>query len=479
MRTAVVDLRTALEACEKQRELICIRKEVEPYVELPSIMNAVGHQDRPCALLFENIKNYPNARAAAKFLGGPQRFGNYYGLATDFKTLKMHFLEALENPIAPRTVSGSPPKENIRLGPVDITEIIPPVKGALNVDSLYYQPVVVTKDPRTGVRNTGIYRAAVQGPGKLTVNARTDRHGGLQLTAARAHNLTVPAALIIGVEPAVWIAANAKVPYGYDELSYAGAIKGSPVDLVKCETIDLDVPANAEIIIEGEFRPPFELGVEGPWPEYLKYLGMQINPPIMHVTAVTFRTNPINYVSIPASGRGDEALGLPNQAQLLRLLREFASDFVVDAFLTPVTLLHHAIIKVKKSEPHHEGLQINVALTAFSFSPTLDTVTLVDEDINIHDLADIDWAISTRCNPAKQVHILPEGRTTQIVPIAGVRELDHEPIVKAKMIVDATIPWNYKTREISSGLTFFSKTTWLDVNLSDYLGASELDKLKR
>ncbi len=69
----------------------------------------------------------------------------------------------------------------------------------------------------------------------------------------------------------MWIAANAKVPYGYDELSYAGAIKGSPVDLIKCETVDFDVPANAEIIIEGELGPPFELGVEGPWPEYLRY----------------------------------------------------------------------------------------------------------------------------------------------------------------------------------------------------------------
>jgi 2,5-furandicarboxylate decarboxylase 1 len=185
MRTAVVDLRTALEACDKLGELIRVRKEVEPYVELPSILNAVGAQDRPCALLFENIKNYPHSRAAAKFLGGPQRFGNYYGLATDFKTLKMHFLEALEHPIPPRVVDNSAAKENIRRGPIDVTEIIAPVKGALNVDSLYYQPVVVTKDPRTGVRNTGIYRAAVQGPGKLTVNARTDRHGGLQLTSAR------------------------------------------------------------------------------------------------------------------------------------------------------------------------------------------------------------------------------------------------------------------------------------------------------
>jgi len=477
MKVDVIDLRTALTTCERLGELICIKKQVEPYVELPSIINAVGRQRQPCALLFENIKGYPQARAAAKFLGGPQRFGAFYGLPQDFPSLKRHFVEALEKPIPPRLIQSSACKENIVPAPLDITKIIPPVKGALDVDSLYYQPVVVTKDPKTGKRNTGIYRAAVQQTGQLTVNARTDRHGGLQLSMAKALNVPLQVALVIGAEPAVWIAASAKLPYGHDELSYAGAIKGSQVDLVKCETIDLEVPAHAEVIIEGEFRPPFEWGVEGPWPEYLKYLGMKINPPIMHITAVTYRNNPINYVSIPASGRGDEALGLPNQAQLLRLLREFAGDFVVDSFLTPVPLLHHAIVKVRKSEPHHEGLQINVALTAFSFSPTLDMVTIVDEDIDIHDLADVDWAICTRCNPAKQVHILPEGRTTQIVPIAGVRELDNEPIVKAKMIVDATIPWNYKTREISPGLTFFSKSRWLDINLPDYVDPKDRDKL--
>ncbi len=100
-------------------------------------MNADGRQDRPCALLFEKTKNYPHARAAAKFLGGPQRFGSYYGLATDFKTLEMHFLKALENPLAPRTIADSFVKQNIRLGAVDVTEIIPPVQGALNVGSLY------------------------------------------------------------------------------------------------------------------------------------------------------------------------------------------------------------------------------------------------------------------------------------------------------------------------------------------------------
>jgi UbiD family decarboxylase len=206
---------------------------------------------------------------------------------------------------------------------------------------------------------------------------------------------------------------------------------------------------------------------------------MQIHPPVMDITAVTFRNDPITYVSIPASGRGDEAVTLGNQAQLLRLLREFAADFVVDSHLTPGAVLHHAIVKVQKTEAHHEGLQMNVALAAFDFSPTLDLVILVDEDINIYDWSEIDWAICTRCNPAKQVHILPEARTHQIVPIVGVRELDDEPLVKAKMIIDTTIPWKYKIRELSPGLGFFTQSKWLDIKLADYLDDRDLPRLRQ
>lgn len=139
---------------------------------------------------------------------------------------------------------------------------------------------------------------------------------------------------------------------------------------------------------------------------------------------------------------------------------------------------HHAIVKVRKTESHHEGLQVNVGLAAFGFAATMvDNVTLVDEDINIFDYAHVDWAVATRCNPTHQVHILPEARCNQNNPIAGVHELEKEPIVRAKMIIDATIPWKYRQAEKSTGLTYFTLSSWDPLDLKAYL--SEKDRLKR
>lgn len=163
----------------------------------------------------------------------------------------------------------------------------------------------------------------------------------------------------------------------------------------------------------------------------------------MKITAVTFRNHPINNIFVP--GGVPHILGMGTQAQLFRHLRAFAGEFVQDCWITPATVTHHAIVQVKKTEAHHEGLQVAVGFAALTLGSTLiDAVTLVDEDINIYDYAKVDWAIATRCNPKKQVHILPEARCHQNNPIAGVQEFFGEPINRAKMIVDATIPWKYR-----------------------------------
>jgi UbiD family decarboxylase len=243
--------------------------------------------------------------------------------------------------------------------------------------------------------------------------------------------------------------------------------------MVQAKTVDLRVPARAEIVIEGEFRPPFALGDDGPWPEYQSYLGMNVHPPLMHVTAVTYRTNPITFITIPSN--------LPNillieSPLLLHHLKEFAGNFVVDATLVPATTNEHAIVKVRKSEAHHEGLQFNVALTALSHLTEIDRVTLVDEDIDIHNLSHVEWAIATRCNPMEQVHILGPGKTHQNLPICGAREIDGLPLTRGKMVIDATIPWRYRVYEKKPGITFFTQTEWDAVDLRRYLGAADAER---
>jgi len=467
------DLRALLRWVEEEGKLIRVKREVEPSIEIPAVMKALAALPKVPTLLFENVRGFPGVRGCGAFFGERDRVFKALGLPLPAGGAMQRCLDALDHPIAPKPVETGVCKENVHRGPCDVGKIIFTTRGASQSNHHYYQPVVFTKHPVTGAINVGQYRVSLQQPGQVTVNLRMTQHGGMHLQAAKEKGVPLQVAICIGVPPALYLAASSQQSYGYEELGFAGALLGEPLEMVKAETLDLDIPAWAEVVIEGEIRPPYALGSEGPWPEYLGYLGMSIHPPLMDITAVTHRNNPINVVFTP--GSVPNTLNIATEAQLLRHLRTFGGEFIVDAAMTPGARRHHAAIKVKKSHPHHEGYQINVALEAFGFgsATALDTVILVDEDVDIRDYRQLDWAVATRCNPAHQVHILPEARCHQNNPIAGVREFFNEPIAKAKMIIDATIPWAYKTAEVAPGITFFTKSSWPEVALAEYLDAKD------
>ncbi|HVN25009.1 MAG TPA: UbiD family decarboxylase [Syntrophorhabdales bacterium] len=463
------DLRAVLHKIEQERELVRVKRSVDPLIEIPAVVKALARLPKIPALLFESVKKYPGVRACGAFFGDRSRVLRSLDLPMEPIALNSYIVEALEKPLAPRLVTNAPCKENVRKSPVDLGKIIFPTKGASQSKHLYYHTVVFTKHPRTGRINMGMYRVTLQPRGKVTVNLRVTQHGGMHLQVAKEINVPLQVALCLGVHPSIYEAATSELPYGYDEVGLAGALVREPVEMVKAETVDMLVPAHAEVVVEGEIRPPYKLGNEGPWPEYLGYLGMNINPPLMDVTAITFRNNPVVPIFVP--GAIPNVVSIGNEAQLLRTLRSFAGEFVVDAAFTHGARRHHAVIKVRKTHPHHEGYQLNVAMAAFGHgsSTALDQVTIVDEDIDIRNYREVDWAVSTRCNFSKQVHILPEARSHQNNPIAGVRELSEEPIITGKMIVDATIPWAYRVAEKSPGITFFTRSSWPEVDLGTYL----------
>ena len=469
-------LREVLTAMGSVGGVVRVTREVEPTIEIPSVMRGLAKLDPIPTLLFENIKGFPGVKGCAALFSDKPRMLRALGLPVPQVELNETLLQALDRPLPPMHVDQAPCKENIQRGSIDVSKLIFATRGASQSNHLYYQPIIFTRHPKTGKINVGQYRVSLQEPGRVTINLRVTQHGGLQLQAAKEMGVPLQVAVCIGVPPALYVAASSQQTYGYEEVGFAGALIGEPIEMVRAETVDLDVPAYAEVVIEGEIRPPYELGSEGPWPEYLGYLGMNIHPPLMDITAVTFRNNPINVVFTP--GAIPEPVPLASEAQLLRHLRALGGEFVVDVALTPGARRHHAVVKVKKIHPHHEGFQINIALEAFGLgsASALDTVTLVDQDIDIRDYRQIDWAVATRCNPARQVHILPEARCHQNNPIAGVRELLNEPVVKAKMIIDATIPWNYRMAEVKPGITFFTKSVWPDVDIRDYLSAEDRKK---
>lgn len=472
-----IDLRGVLRQAEEEGELVRVQRAVEPRLQIPSLMKAVGRLPRMPLILFENIAGFADRRAVGGVLGHNDRVQRYLGFSGDPVQSKIEFLAAMQRQVEPEKVASGPVKENVVRGAVDVERYIPATQGALGVDRLYYQPVVITRHPRTGVVNAGIYRACIQSPGRITVNARWDQHGGLHIAAAKQLGEPIEVAMVIGVDLADYLAGATKMPAGFGEFGFAGALRGRPTPLVRCETVDLWVPAHAEIVIEGVIRPPYEEGDDGPWPEYLNYLGGEVHPPIVEVTALTFRDHPINQVSI--AGTIPDIVSFGNQAEFYRHIKGFAGDFVVDTHLTSHAGGHHGVIKVRKTHADQEGVQVNVALAAFGFVNRMDQVTVVDEDIDIYDYAELDWAVITRCNPTTQLHLIGEGRSHQNNPIAGVRKLDGEPITRGKVIVDATIPWKYRERKKPGGIGYFSLSEWPPIDLAGYLEADDLARWTR
>jgi UbiD family decarboxylase len=470
------DFREALAWAEADGEVVRITREVEPHLGSCAVAAAFRTRPNKPVLLFDNLSGYPGIRGTYNFYASARRLSRALGMPGVQAADKRSFLHALAHPVAPVMVDTAPCQENVITGEIDLGRMFPAIHGATHVTSLYFQPVTVLRNPHTGIRNTAMYRCALQGPDRITVNARWDQHSGYLIhdETMEPAPLPVPVALCLGVHPALAVAGITKMGFGEDEMGFAGGILREPIELVKCKTIDLEVPARAEVVIEGEIRPPFTRGSEGPWPEYLRYLGGETHPPIMTITAVTYRDNPIVDYQIPGATPHLAAIGA--QAAFLRYLRNIAGSFVVDCHIPPGTIRHTGSIKVRKAAGHYEGLLMNVALGAFGFYNSLDLIILVDEDVNITDMNEIEWAITTRCDPLKQVHILGPGLSQAINPIAGIKEAQGNAPTKGKWIIDATAPWDIKTVQKGEGIGFFTRSEWPAVDPADYLSPADAQR---
>lgn len=459
-------------------EVIIVERELDPETELSGIIVALDKAEGAPPIIFTKVRGYDFQVGANLFID-KNRLCRILDLPQDPIKFKEKYLHAIDNPIPPGIVKDGPCQDIVLLKDFNVFELVPSIKAGLDDGGRYLQPVIITKDPDTKIRNMGMYRAMMAGENKIAVNIRKEAHIGLHFDRAKKAGIPFPVAIVIGAHPDIYLAACTKLPHFHDELGLAGALRNSPVELVKCKTIDLEVPASADIVIEGEIPPPYEETREGPWPEYLKYLSIPAKRPVMHVKAITYRKNKFSY-NVVAGTRENYALRISNPPMFYGYIKKMFPDFVVDANLTAGSAYwHHAVIKVNKNHHELEGMQHNVALTAFGFSTHTDLVILVDEDIDIYDISEVEWAICTRCNPKEQIHILPEGRGYRICPIVGVRDLLENPrLTKAKMIIDATVPFHLKEKE-RAGIKIFERARFKKVDLKDYLKPEDLKKWVR
>jgi 2,5-furandicarboxylate decarboxylase 1 len=260
----------------------------------------------------------------------------------------------------------------------------------------------------------------------------------------------MPMAFAIGLHPVYEIAANCSGPHvGYDELALGAGVLGEPLEMVKCETIDLEVPAHAEIVIEG-LVPPGVREPEGPFGEFTGFQGGKIGTsPVMEVTAITHRRNPIfRHIQATVYTDHQALVALPMEAALYHRVRDVQGGIAIhDVHVPSYAALFTVFIKMT---PRWDGQAMAVGLAALS-SVNLHpkTVVLVDEDVDIYDPRDVWWAVTQRMNPQVDVHVIPNQRIhplDQSVPTVG----DDVTVMRVggKLIIDATMPptWRPKAR---------------------------------
>jgi 2,5-furandicarboxylate decarboxylase 1 len=347
------------------------------------------------------------------------------------------FQDATLEPIPWRETTAAPAQEVAHRqgseggdgGALDLARLLPlPTHNEHDSGPYITAGLMITRNPRTGKQNVSIHRCQLNGPNRLGV-LLLPRHAHLFMEMAEQAGRPLEAALVVGVDPLTLLASQAIVALDVDELAIAGALHRRPLPVVKCLTSELRVPAEAEIVIEGRFLPGVR-ELEGPFGEFPQYYGERGERHVMEIVAVTHRKDAI-FHTIVGGGLEHLLLGaIPREASMLAHLRRSFPN-VRDVHLAPGGVCrYHLYVQIRKRQ---DGEAKNVMLGAFAGHYDIKQVIVVDEDVDIHNPTEVEWAVATRFQADRDLVIVPESQGSKLDPSTRNG-------VGAKMGLDATKP---------------------------------------
>lgn len=428
------DLRSALERLDAVGRIRRIQTPVSPIHELASV-SRFAQLDEALAndvLLFENVEG-THFRVLANLFHRRENVGIAMGIEPS--QLLRRGVEALDRPFAPERVEGAPCQEVVQRGADINLEALGICQNSEQDGGRYITAGVhITVNPNTGVRNVGIQRNQVHSADRLGI-WMAPTHMRAHYEAAEARGESLPVAIVIGVHPAILIASQYRTGFDQDEMLAAGGLLREPVELVRCLTSDLEVPAHAEIVIEGEVLPS-ERFTEGPFGEFTRQYGIERPLPLVKVNAITHRRDAIYHNVL--SGKS------PEHPMIGALGREPSLFHAVRASVPNVVAVHmpigsganmHAWIAIRKTA---EGEAQKAGFAAFADQDLLKHVIVVDEDIDIFDATEIDYALATRVKADRDIFIIPRVKSVVLDPAVDEYAIGKGTV--SKMIIDATKP---------------------------------------
>lgn len=441
-------LRSFMVALDQAGLLVRVQRPVELMHELADVA-ATLIRERGCGVLFER----PSGSQWPIFTGGLcSSAGVALALGCSMSEISAVMARALtpEAGVAPRAVNSAPWQRHVITGDALDLHLLPiPTHARHDGGPFITGGVTIARDPLSGRGNLSYNRMQVLGPRTLGFNVNEWRDVMRFYKIHQDRNESLPVAVAIGLDPVIMIAAGAR--YEGDELFMAGAMRGEGVPVCKGVTVDLDIPAEAEIVIEG-YLPPHERHPEGPLAEFHGYYGELWNSPILQVTAICHRDDPIYQTIIPG---WDEHIYignvLPREPLLLRFVQHVSQN-VTGLHIPPYASGFCAIVQLNKSNP---GEPKNVALAAFAAHVNIKKVIVVDAAVNIYDPADVLWALTNQVDWSRDVFLVPGAQGHEMDPTADERG------VHTKIGIDAT----YKPERRAYG----ERVSYSPVDLKKYL----------
>jgi 4-hydroxy-3-polyprenylbenzoate decarboxylase len=446
------DLREFVDHLDKRGRLHRVTVPVSPDLEITEITDRVskGAADRNVALLLERVEGFDmpvlvNAFGSAERMAwalGLERLDELGERAAKLLDLRLPgtFAERLRKlgslidvvKAAPRRVTDAPCQEVVETANPSLAAI--PVLRCWPGDAGRFitLPCVFTRDPVTSGRNVGMYRLQVFDDRTLGMHWQT--HKGSAEHHRRAEEATGAArmevAIALGGDPALIYAASAPLPPGIDEVVFAGWLRGGGVELVRCRTVDLEVPAQAEIVLEG-YVDPSERRREGPFGDHTGYYSLAREYPVFHLTAVTRRGRPLYPTTIVGRPpQEDYWLGKATERLFLPIIKMMLPE-VVDLNMPAEGVFHNlVIVSIKKRYPGH-ARKVMMALWGMGLMALAKTIVVVSDHVNVHDLSEVAWRATGNIDPKRDLMLL-EG---------PMDDLDHAALrhrYGGKLGVDAT-----------------------------------------
>ena len=327
----------------------------------------------------------------------------------------------------------APVQEQVVQEDIDLLKMFPiPLHQKRDAGPYITAALAIVRDPETGKQNTSIHRLQVTGKNRLGVLI-LPRHTYNFYKKMEAQGKPLEIALAIGVDPILLLASQAIAPLGQDELEIAGALKGSPTKVVRCKTVNIDVPANAEIVLEGKILPNIR-EPEGPFGEFPAYYGPKSDKEVIEIHCVTHRSHPIYQTCLAGSDENLLLGAIPREASLLRAMRHTVPT-VKGVHLTKGGKgRFHLVVSMKK---RNEGEAKNVIFAAFAGHYDIKNVIVVDEEIDIFNMEQVDWCVATRFQAERDLVIVHGALGSKLDPSANNG-------VSSKLGFDCTIPLDAK-----------------------------------